>query len=98
MPKGKGKPLNPKSPLTETEQRGVQVRINREVDAYEDFQKSIAGGSVANPKTILKKAARRNITAEASRDGVQRMLEARRTAASNEASYGSPNSWDWDTD
>lgn len=77
-PKRKGKPLNPKSPLTETEQRGLQVRVNREVEAAHDFNKLTEGGMGVTPKKILKAAARRRITEGASRRGTQRILETRR--------------------
>jgi hypothetical protein len=78
LPKRPAKPLNPKSPLNETEQRGLQVRVNRRVEAHEELQESFKGGSVTSPKKILKKAARRDITAAADHRGTQRMLEARR--------------------
>ena len=81
LPKRPAKPLNPKSPLSETEQRGLQVRVNRRVAAHEELQKSFAGGSVTSPKKILKKAKHRDITAAADVQGTQRMLEARRRKA-----------------
>jgi hypothetical protein len=69
--KAKGKSLNPKSPLTEQIQRGMDIRIARETSADDAFH------AAPNPKTLKLRVRARAARAAGTQRVVQQIREGR---------------------
>lgn len=74
-----GKRLNPNSPLTEQEQRGMHKRIALEMAAYADLQRVFSGGPAQSARHILKLARRLEIRRRAREASRQRLIESIRS-------------------